>query len=126
MIGFASKGYSDDQNRIGYENACDYPKHEILVLKRKQISGDLKVRANSHNGFHARCGLRNTLPSGQVRYQVADDAAAACVLCAVRQSREGCPMAPPGHVVQCLHGACCAVCVRRHSAQSTTTFFADR
>ena len=41
-----------------------------------------------------------------------------CVLCALRQSCNGCQSTPPGRVVQCVRGACCAVCVARsHSPE---------
>ena len=41
-----------------------------------------------------------------------------CVLCTLRQSCEGGQSTPPRRVVQCVRGACCAVCVARsHSPE---------
>ena len=55
LIGFASTGYLDFQNRMGFKIACENPKNKTRFQSGKKNLGILKVRAKQQDS--SRCGF---------------------------------------------------------------------
>ena len=116
-LGLLQRTIQTFETELDFQMACEDPNHEILLLNWNQISRNLKSTRGKNQRLRARRWLSKKLR--RVRHQVAAAAAAAsaCVLCALRQSREGCPLTPPGRGVVLAWVGCMCRC----RAQSTTT-----
>ena len=109
MIWLRPTGYSDFQNRIGFETACENPNHNFWFWKWKIIFQELeKIRADGR----LRCDMwvekNSRLRSGY------ECCCCYCCVCALFNGSHA-KAVNRRHV----RGACCAVCLwRGHAPQS--------